>query len=135
MPKSKKTTQWISKDKTYDRGGIEGTRYFGIKLTGVNSTKSNGANSFYIMQLGKTPFDTKPMHKESLTDYKAYMQFKSIVVDNPEVLKKGKFKLNSNGTLPKSLLDLLGTDKISKEIAGVPTRAECQAIQDSWNKN
>ena len=29
----------------------------------------------------------------------------------------------------------LGTDKISKEIAGVPTRAECQAIQDSWSKN
>ena len=111
------------------------TKYFFIKLTGVNSTKSNGANSFYIMQLGKTAFDTKPLHKESLTDYKAYMQFKSIVVDNPEVLKKGKFKLNSNGTLPKALLDILGTDKISKEIAGVPTRAECQAEQDSWSKN
>ena len=129
MAKNTKST-WIAKNKTYSK--IQGTSYYGVKLVGKDSPREDGKSAFFIMQQTDVFGNGKRIHNKPLTHYPAYMQFQQLVLNNPSALKKGKYKLTSTGTLPKALVDILGTDKIAKEISGVPTLAECKDIMKSW---
>ena len=129
---AKKST-WIPKSKRYSK--IQGTQYYGVKLVGSESPRDGGKSAFFVMKETDSMGNGKPLHKEPLTHYPAYMQFQALVVNNPDALKKGKFKLTSTGTLPKALVQILGTDKVAKEIEGVPTLAECKKQMASWGSN
>lgn len=123
---------YTKRDQMYDLGGIGNTNFVGMKLTGSNSVKEDGTNSYHIL-VRKTPFTFTKAHEGTLRSYQAYKQFKDICENNPQVLKKGKYKLNAKGQIPKALIDLLGTNKAS-EIEGVRNLAEIKAEMDSWSK-
>jgi hypothetical protein len=59
------------------------------------------------------------------------MQFQELVLNNPQALKKGTYKLNADGTLSKALITALGTDKIAK-VDGVSTLAKLDAEMKEW---
>jgi len=118
-------------NKDYDTNGVGETDYMGIKrVTGKLSR--DGKSAFYICKLVDEVGNRKMLHKEPLTNYNAYMQFKDIVLNNPQALKKGTYKLNQDGTLSKALLKALGTNVIAK-LDGVSTVAETKATQKSWS--
>ena len=124
--------EYIKVDKVYDIMGLGNTNFVGWKLTGANSIHKDDKNSYHIC-VRKDKFDFKEVG--TLISYQAYQQFKDICENAPETFKKGKFKLNKNGTLPKELLSLLGTNNICKEISGVRNLAEVKATMDSWSPN
>jgi len=93
----------------------------------------DGKSAFYICKMVDDMGNRKILHKEPLTNYNAYMQFKSLVLNNPQALKKGTYKLNADGTLSKALIKALGTNTIAK-LDGVPTIAETKAEMKSWGK-
>ena len=67
-----------------------------------------------------------------IRSYQAYEQFSDICENAPSTSTKGKYKLSANGTIPKVLLDILGTNKVAEEIKGVRTLEEVSATMDSW---
>jgi len=119
-------------DKDYDINGIGETDYMGIKrVTGKLSR--DGKSAFYICKIVDGFGNRKVLHKEPLTNYNAYMQFKSLVLNNPQALKNGTYRLNQDGTLSKALIKALGTDTIAK-LDGVPSIKETKAEMKSWSK-
>ena len=124
--------EYIKVDKVYDIMGLGNTNFVGWKLTGANSIHKDDKNSYHIT-VRKSPFEFKEVGV--IKSYQAYQQFIDICNNAPETFKKGKFKLNKNGTLPKELLSLLGTNNICKEISGVRNLAEVKATMDSWSTN
>ena len=119
-------------NKDYDTNGVGETDYMGIKrVTGKLSR--DGKSAFYICKIVDGFGNRKVLHKEPLTNYNAYMQFKSLVLNNPQALKKGTYKLNQDGTLSKALIKALGTDTIAK-LDGVPSIKETKAEMKSWSK-
>ena len=123
--------EYIKVDKVYDIMGLGNTNFVGWKLTGANSIHKDDKNSYHIT-VRKSPFEFKEVGV--IKSYQAYQQFKDICENAPETFKKGKFKLNKNGTLPKELLSILGTNQVAKEISGVRNLAEVKATMDSWSK-
>ena len=123
--------KWTPKNKTY--GVIKGTNYYGVKLVGKDSPREDGKSAFFIMQKTDAFGNGKKLHDQPLTHYPAYMQFKAIVENNPKALENVKFNLNSNGSIPTALVSLLGTDKVAKEIEGVPTLSQCKQEMQSWS--
>ena len=119
-------------DKDYDINGIGETDYMGIKRVSGKLSR-DGKSAFYICKLVDEFGNRKVLHKEPLSNYNAYMQFKSLVLNNPQALKKGTYKLNQDGTLSKALIKALGTNVIAK-LDGVPTIAETKAEMKSWSK-
>jgi hypothetical protein len=131
-----KKNQWIPRNKRYnpfkdDKGN--NTSYYGVKLVGTDSPREDGKSAFFIMQQTDSLGNGKRLHTKPLTHYPAIMQFQQIVAYNPKALQKGKFKLTKTGTLPKALIDILGTDKVAKEIEGVLTLSQCKAVMQSWS--
>ena len=119
-------------NKDYDIDGIGESDYFGIKRVHGKLSR-DGKSAFYICKIVDGFGNRKVLHKEPLTNYNAYMQFKSLVLNNPQALKKGTYKLNQDGTLSKALIKALGTNVIAK-LDGVPTIAETKAEMKSWSK-
>ena len=133
--KMAKKTTWTPKNKTYGAfkdSNNNNTSFYGVKLVGKDSPREEGKSAFFIMQRTDVFGNGKKLHEKPLTHYPAIMQFKQIIANNPDALKKGKYKLNANGTIPKALIDLLGTDKVAKEIDGVMTLAQCKEEMKSW---
>jgi len=133
MAKSKKKTNYKAVNKHYDVMGVGESDYTAFKIvTGKNARKVDGKEkaSYYICKI-VDDFSSKPLHKEPLTNYKAYMQFQELVLNNPQALKKGTYKLNADGTLSKALITALGTDKIAK-VDGVSTLAKLDAEMKEW---
>lgn len=119
-------------NKDYDIDGIGESNYFGIKRVSGKLSR-DGKSAFYVCKIVDEAGNRKLLHDTPLTNYNAYMQFKDIVLNNPQALKKGTYKLNKDGTLPKALVKALGTNTIAK-LDGVRTIAETKAEMKSWSK-
>ena len=120
--------------KFYNVDGIGTSDYTCRKfVSGKLARKVDGKekSSFYIMKIVDMWGNAKPLHKSPMTNYKAYMQFQEIVENNPQALKKGTYKLNQDGTLPKALLSALGTDTIAK-LDGVSTLSALDKSMAGW---
>ena len=72
-------------DKDYDINGIGESDYFGIKRVSGKLSR-DGKSAFYICKLVDEFGNRKVLHKEPLSNYNAYMQFKSLVLNNPQAL-------------------------------------------------
>ena len=116
-------------DKVYNIMGLRNTKLVSWKLTGDNSIHKD-KNSYHIC-LRKDKFDFKEVGV--IRSYPAYEQFKDICENAPSTLTKGKYKLKADGTIPKVLLDILGTNDVAEEIKGVRTLAEVDATMKSWS--
>ena len=120
-------------NKDYDIDGIGESDFFGIKRVSGKLSR-DGKSAFYICKNVDDMGNRKLLHKTPLTNYNAYMQFKDIVLNNPQALKKGTYKLNKDGTLPNALVKALGTNTIAK-LDGVRTIAETKAEMKSWSRS
>ena len=128
MAKNNKNN-YIRTDKVYDIMGLGNTNLVGWKLTGDNSLHKD-KNSYHITMRTK-PFVFKEIGV--IRSYQAYEQFSDICENAPQTLTKGKCTLSANGTIPKALLDILGTNEVANEIKGVRTLEEVGATMDSWS--
>jgi hypothetical protein len=125
-------SNWVKQPKFYLGQAFANTPFFGVKLLDKNDkftyhigtrTKEGLPNMSTVQQIPSG-------------SYPALMQFMDILTNCPTILKKGEYKINAKGQLPKALLDALGTDKISKATNGkVGTLAQQKEIQKGWNDN
>jgi hypothetical protein len=116
-------SNYVNKEKNYDPIGSSG--YFGIKR--LNIPERKGKSSFYIVKMNdfwnaKSNSIGSPIHTEPLKNYTAIMQFEFL-------LENKDFQLNKNGTMPKELVSMMGTNQLAREFAGVPTLDQIKEIQ------
>ena len=121
---------WVKQPKYYMGQSFFGSPFCGVKLV---DTKT-GKYTYHIAQQTNGMANPNTLQQIPSGSYPAIMQFMDILDNCPTILKKGDFKLTAKGQLPKALLDLLGTDKISKVTKGkVRTLAEIKETMNSWS--
>mgnify|MGYP003114857677 FL=1 len=122
-------SNYVNKEKNYDPIGSSG--YFGVKRLSIPSRK--GQSSFYLVKMNdfwssKSNSVGTVINQEPLTNYDCIIQFEALVNNK-------KFQLNKNGTMPKELVSMMGTNELAREFEGVPSLDQIKEIKSGWSKN
>lgn len=106
-----------------------------VKLRGSSafsySPESEGKTRYMIARL-ETNGDL--VNLGILKQYEAVVQLKQLLEVSPRFFSKKKFAPNKNGTFSQAFLEIIGTNKISQEVEGVPTLQQAKAFMVSGYK-